>query len=328
MKILLTGGNGFIGSHILDQLRAEGHTVRLLLRRTSNTRFIEQHLDEVEIHYGTLTHRASLQGAARGMECVIHCAGKTKAIRAEEYFRVNRDGTANMVELANRHSSELKQFIHVSSRAVNGPATTESPTREADPPAPISDYGRSKMEAERVVTEQCEIPWTVLRPSGVYGPRDTDFLGAFRAVSWHILPLFDGGHQEMNLVYGPDVAAATLRCLGADAARNRVYNVASEGFYTTRAFMKTIAEAMQVWTVPLWLPGAALYPVCLLHENISKITGRPSILNRQKYKELTAPGWACSVQRIRNELGFVCPTDLETGVTRTIAWYRDEGLLT
>jgi nucleoside-diphosphate-sugar epimerase len=327
MRVLLTGGNGFIGSHILDSLRARDHRVRLLLRETSNTRFIEEHLPDCEVHYGSLLDTESLVVAAEGMECIIHCAGKTKAIDPEQYYRVNRDGTAGMVEAANAHRDTLRQFIHISSRAVNGPGTTEDPAREDDEPAPISDYGRSKMEAEQRVTEGCEVPWTVLRPSGVYGPRDTDFLGAFRAVSWHLRPLFDGGRQDLNLVYGPDVAAAAMRCLGEQQAHHRIYNVASARFYTTRAFLEKIAEVMNTWTVGVWMPSAVLYPVCLMHEWVSRITGRPTILNRQKYQELRAPGWACSVDRIRKELDFVCPTALGEGIQRTIDWYRTRGWL-
>lgn len=327
MRVLLTGGNGFIGSHILDCLRAEDHRVRLLLRKTSDTAFIEEHLPEVEVHYGSLLDADSLTEAAAGVECIIHCAGKTKAIDPEDYYRVNRDGTAHMVEAANRHRPAVRQFIHISSRAVNGPATAEDPAHEDDEPAPLSDYGRSKMEAEREVTDGCEVPWTVLRPSGVYGPRDTDFLGAFRAIRRHILPLFDGGNQSLNLVYGRDVAAATMRCLGEQKARNRIYNVASPRIYTTRDFLQDIAEVMGEWTLEVRMPSAALYPICLLHEWASHLTGRACILNRQKYKELRAPGWACSVERIREDLDFVCPTPLEEGIRATLEWYRREGWL-
>jgi nucleoside-diphosphate-sugar epimerase len=327
MRVLLTGGNGFIGSHILDDLRAENHEVRLLLRETSNTRFIEGHLPEVEVHYGSLLDADSLMEATAGTQCIIHCAGKTKALDPEDYYRVNRDGTAKMVEAANRHEPTVQQFIHISSRAVNGPGTAENPAREEDEPAPLSDYGRSKMEAEREVTDECEVPWTVLRPSGVYGPRDTDFLGAFRAASWHILPLFDGGTQSLNLAYGPDVAAAAMQCLGEKKAHRRIYNVASPHICTTRDFLQRIAEVMGAWTLEVRMPSAALYPICLLHEWASHVTGRACILNRQKYKELRAPGWACSVKRMREELGFVCPTPLEQGIRATLQWYRQEGWL-
>ena len=327
MTVLLTGANGFVGSHILDGLRGAGHQVRLLLRQTSNTRFIGGHLPHVEVSYGALGDAGSLDEAMRGVDCVVHCAGKTKVVRVREYYEVNRDGTRNVVQAVNRNGASVRQLIHISSRAVIGPSAAGRPGLEDDPPSPVSEYGRSKLEAEREVTAGCEAPWTVLRPSAVYGPRDTDFLHAFRAVRMRLMTLFDGGRQQINLVYVEDVARAVLRVMDAQEAQGKVYNVASPDVSTARGLMEEIARQMGVRALPVRLPAAALYPLCLGSELVSRITGRPGILSRAKYRELRAAGWLCSTERIRRDLGFTADTPLSKGVRQTLAWYRDNGWL-
>ena len=327
MKVLLTGAYGFLGSHILDALCESGEDVRVLLRRTSDTRFIEQRLPQVEVHYGSLTDTQSLTAAARGIECVIHCAGKTKVVRASEFYAANKDGARNVAEAANASKSSVRRLILISSRAVLGPSVADRPAAEDDAPAPVSEYGRSKLEGEREVKACAQMPVTILRPSAIYGPRDVEFLPVFRAVKAGFAPLFGGGRQQINLVYAPDVAQAVLRAMNAPEAAGRAYNVASPEVTSSRQLLEEIARQLDVHPIKLPLPMATLYPVCLLQEVLSRLTHRASMLSRQKYRELRAAGWVCSSERMREELGFVCPTGLREGVARTIDWYKTQGRL-
>ena len=322
MRVLLTGANGFIGSHILDLLRASQIDVSILLRKKSNTCFIEEHLPHVQVNYGSLEDEEALGEGMREVDCVIHCAGKTKVLRTEEFYRANHQGTRSVVRAANARKGSLKQLIHISSRAVFGPSTTADAAHEEDPSQPVSEYGRSKLLAEQEVRQRSEVPYTVLRPSAVYGPRDDAFLFAFHIVRLRLLPILQGGMQQINLVYAGDVAEAVLQCLDRPEALGKVYNVASPDPCTTADLFGEIARQMQVRTVPVRLPMAALYPVCVAQEILSRITGRAKILNRQKYLELSAPGWVCSTERIRRDLGFVAGTSLQEGIALTMDWYR------
>ena len=333
MRVLLTGANGFVGSHVLDLLCAEPNpvlkepcSVSILLRKTSNTRFIEAHLPRVVVHYGSLTDPDSLVPAVRRADCVVHCAGKTKALNVAEFYEANRDGTRNVVRAVNEHGSTVRHLLHISSRAVSGPAGAEAPVLEDQPPQPVSHYGHSKLQGELEVTGHCEVPFTILRPSAVYGPRDADFLFVFQAVKARLMPLFGGGF-DISLVYARDVARAVLCCLARPEAFSRVYNVASPAPCTSRELLDEIARQMRVKAAPVRLPVAVLYPVCVAQEILSRITGSPSILSRQKYQELKQPGWVCSTERIRRELGFVARTSLQQGVARTLDWYRLHGWL-
>ena len=327
MKVLLTGASGFVGSHILDHLCAAGHSVRVLLRKTSRTRFIEERLPGAEVRYGSLDDPAAVQEAMRGADCVIHCAGKTKAVRAAEYDAVNLEGTRSVVRAVNAEKGTVRHLVHISSLAASHPAGADAPALESDASRPVSEYGRSKLRAEELVRESCEAPFTILRPAAVYGPRDGDFLPVFKAVRRHLMPLIGGGRMQLSLVYVGDVAAAVLRCLGDPRAYGKTYHVASPEPCATTDFLREIAAAMNVRTVPLLIPLSLLYPVALGRELLALATGKPNILSRQKLREMKATGWVCSTELIRRDLQFTAGTTLREGIARTITWYEQNGWL-
>jgi nucleoside-diphosphate-sugar epimerase len=327
MKVLLTGANGFVGSHILDSLRARGLETAVLLRPGSDRRFIAGHLAHVDVRPGSIGEPESLGAAMRDATHVIHCAGCTKAVRASEFHEVNGAGTRHVVDAVNRQEGRIQRLVHVSSLAAAGPAPRDNPAREGDPPAPVSEYGRSKLAGEEEVRNACKSDAVILRPPAVYGPRDPAFLPLFKAVRAHVLPLFGGGRLALSLVFVKDLAEAVATCLTHPAARGKTFYVASPEITTSRGLAGEIASEMKTWTLPLPLPTAALWPVCAFQETISRLTGRPGVLSRQKYAELRAPGWVCDPGLLRRELGFACATGLKDGIPETAAWYRREGWL-
>jgi nucleoside-diphosphate-sugar epimerase len=327
MKILLTGANGFVGSHILDKLCARGLATVALLRPAGNQRFIQAHLPRLEVRVGSLSDPQSLDAALRDVTHVIHCAGCTKALRNSEFYEVNQAGTRNVVEAVNRQQGRIQRLVHLSSLAAGGPASPDQPARENDLPHPVSEYGRSKLAGEREVQGACKTEYVILRPPAAYGPRDEAFLPLFKAIQAHILPRFGGGRQTLSLVFAEDLAEAVATCLTHPAAAGKTFYVTSGEVTTARAMAGEIAGQMKTWTLPLSLPTAALWPLCCLQETLSWLTRRPNVLSRQKYAELRAPGWACDPTRLRQEAGFVGGTTLKNGIAKTLAWYRQEGWL-
>lgn len=308
-----------MGSHILDRLRARGIPCALLLRETSSRRFIEAHLSEVEILPGAITDPASLRRALRGITRVIHCAGATRALNRGEFFEINHLGARNVVAAVNA-STTVDRLLLISSLAVAGPAGVDRPAREADPPRPLSVYGQSKLAGELEVTSGCRKEFVVVRPPAVYGPRDKGFFSMFQAVARHVLPR-PSATQQLSLVYGPDLADAAVRCL-AESAPGRTYFVCSAERVTARQMADEIARQMKVWTVPCPLPAGLLWPICAGAELMGRMTGKPTLLNRQKFAELRAPGWVCDGSRLERELGVTCPTTLRQGIAETLSWYR------
>lgn len=327
MRVLLTGANGFIGSHILELLLGRGFGVALLLRKTSDTRFIERCLPHVEVRYGSLDTPECLREAVRGVEAVIHCAGKTKAVRKRELYEVNGEGTRNMVAACNASADSVRHLIHMSSLSVSGPGSAESPAREDAPPRPISAYGRSKQLAEDYVRRDCRVPYTILRPAAVYGPRDRDLFVAFKTVHDGVLLLIRRGRQPVSFVYVTDVAEAVVKALGCAAAQGNTYHLAHPVPWSQGAFLSKIADAMGVRPRRVLVPALVLYPAGLLAAARSWATKRPSMLSLAKVPELTAPGWVCTTRRAREDLAFVAQTTLDEGVRLTLDWYRSNGWL-
>jgi nucleoside-diphosphate-sugar epimerase len=318
LKILLTGASGFVGSHILDSLRDRGLSTAVLLRPTSNYRFIAPHLPGIEIRPGSIDDPQSLAKAMTGISHVVHCAGATKARRISDFYQVNQVGTRNVVAAAN--AQNVKRLIHVSSLAAAGPATPERPAREEDPPQPVSEYGKSKLAGEDEVRNRSQGEYVILRPSAVYGPRDEELLRLFKAVKRHLLPRT--GHQALSLVFVRDLAQTVIHCLDHPAAVAKTYFVAARERVTATRLAAEIAANLKIWTLPLPLPAFFLWAMCLAQEVRTRLTGKASVLSLQKYAELHAPGWVCDPSRLERETAQVCTTGLKEGVAETLAWYR------
>ncbi len=320
MKVLLTGASGFVGSHILDRLRAQGIPTALLLRTTSNKRFLQEHLGAVEIRTGSITEPDSLPGAMAGITHVIHCAGCTRALRGADFLEINSVGTRNVVTALNG-SPNVRRLVHISSLAAAGPATPANPARELDAPSPISVYGRSKLAGELEIRSQCRADFTILRPPAVYGPRDDGFLSMFKAVKFHFLPRTNAS-QALSVVFVRDLAETVVQCLDHPGVAGKTYFVASREIVTGRLMAQEIARLMRHWTLPLPMPAALLWPVCLFEQMRSRLTGKPSLLSLQKYVELRAPGWVCDPGLFEKEIGCQCATTLKAGIAETLSWYR------
>jgi nucleoside-diphosphate-sugar epimerase len=326
MKVLLTGANGFVGSHVLDSLHERGIETVALLRSSSNRRWIAGHLNRIEVRIGSIDDRASLVAALAGITHVIHCAGATKALNETGFFQSNQIGTRNVIEALNE-VGHVARLVHISSLAAGHPACSERPALPTDPAAPLSLYGRSKLAGEEEVRSRCRCEFVILRPPAVYGPRDAEFLRLFKAVRSHLLPRIGGGRQQLSLVYVKDLAGAIVACLNHPAAPGKTYYVTSPEIRTAGEFADLIAAQMKTWTLPLPLPNMGLWPVCLVQDLVAKLTRRPSVVGLQKYRELTAPGWVCDPRPLQTELGIRCDTGLKEGVAATLAWYRQEGWL-
>ena len=327
MKVLITGANGFVGSHILDTLCQHGIPAAALLRPNASKRFLESHLPQLDVRAGSIDDPSGLDAALEGVTHVIHCAGCVKALRRSEFYEVNQAGTRRVVEAVNRRDGQIQRLVHISSLAAGGPSLPGQRVREEDPPRPVSHYGKSKLEGELEVRNVCRPEFVILRPPAVYGPRDAAFLPLFKTIRRHLRPHLVSPRAELSLVFVRDLAEAAVNCLMPPAAAGETFYVASPEIVSSHAFADAIAARLRTWTVPLWLPTAALWPVCYLQEAVSLLTGRPNVLSGQKYAELRAPGWVCDPGRLQQKLGFTCATRLEDGIAETLAWYQQQNWL-
>lgn len=325
-QVLLTGANGFVGSHILDVLRAGGMGVRALLRPRSDRQFIQAQLPGITVCDGSIGEPDALDRALQGATHVIHCAGATRALGARGFFEVNEAGTRHVVEAVNRHGG-IRRLVHISSLAAVGSATRGRPLSDADSPLPNSTYGFSKLAAEEQVRGHCRTEYTILRPPAVYGPRDREFLRLFKAVRAGFKPMFGDGSQALHFVYAPDLARAAVHCLTAPGAAGQSFFVAEPTEATSREFGELVAGLLGVRARSLRIPLWALYALCVGQDLASQVTRRANVLSRHKYGEFRAEALTCDATPLKDRTGFSCPTDLKSGLRQTLEWYRAQGWL-
>ncbi len=325
-KILVTGANGFVGSHICETLQSAGFDVRALVRQTSDLTNI-MHLD-LELTYGDLNDPDSLPAAIEGAEAIVNNAGITKALDSDMFDRVNAAGTDNILKAAERSNPDIKKFIQISSTAASGPAPSDTPIDEDYPPRPLTAYGKSKLAGEKaVLAYRDKFPVTILRPSAVYGPRDKEMLSFFKAVSFRLKPTFGTGECYINFTYVKDLAQAVARTLTADSPSGSVYFVAEKRRHSYSEAGDIISEAMGIKGLDIHVPATLLRFAGRISEMAAKLRNKASIFSADKALEISQKYWLVDTSRIENELGFVSPTSFRDGVMETVNWYRRHGWL-
>lgn len=328
MTVLLTGGTGFLGSHVAERLSRAGRPVRALVRKTSDTKFLKG-LSGVELVEGAVDDRESFLAAAEGATAIVHVAGLVKARNAEEFFRVNTEGTKNALDAARRAGSSLRRFVLVSSLAAAGPSDAEGrPVTKDAEPRPVTHYGKSKLAAERAaLAAKNELPITILRPPAIYGPRDREILAFFKALKVGVVPYMGSTKNKLSMIYGEDCAAACVAALDADVPSGSTFFVDDGVTYT---FGDLIAHAERALGKRAWLrfpiPKPVIKTAALASELYGRATNRAVMLTRDKCNELFDQ-WVCDGTDARSALAWKPETPFDKGARLTVDWYQQAGWL-
>jgi nucleoside-diphosphate-sugar epimerase len=325
-KVLVTGATGFVGSHLVEELLARGYSVRVLIRRTSNLRWVPEQTERV---LGDVRDPESLRLACRGVQWVFHFGALVKAARAQEFFEANSRGTENLFNAFLDAGVSPGMFFFCSSLSAVGPGEEGRPLQEDDKPRPVSTYGRSKLAAERFLLSHAhgsEDPRIlILRPPAVYGPRDESVrrLARFIRRGWMPLPVPKGA--RVSVVYVKDVVQGTL--LLAEKGCQGVFHVSDGWAYTWEDLGGTLARIMQRRVRPLRIPLWLSLGAATVSELLGRLRGGPPLLSREKVREIHQHSWVCSVEKIRREAGYVPQWNAERGFRETLAWYSASGWL-
>jgi nucleoside-diphosphate-sugar epimerase len=328
MTVLVTGGSGFLGSHIVEQLSRAGRPVRALVRKSSDTRFLRT-LAGVELVEGAVDDAASVRRAAAGVTSIVHAAGLVKARSAEEFMRVNRGGTEQLLDAALEHKATLRRFVLVSSLAALRPSDASgTPVPEDAEPRPVTDYGKSKLAAERAaLARKGELSLVILRPPAIYGPRDREILAFFKSIKLGVLPLLGSTQNRLSMIYGSDCAAACIAAVDRDVPSGSAYHVDDGSVHTLEELIMLAEAALgKKARFRFHLPRKLVETAALGAEIYGRATNRAVMLTRDKLNELFEQ-WVCDGTRARRELGWQPQVSFEEGVRRTIASYREAGWL-
>jgi len=300
MRLAITGGTGFVGSHLIDLAIADGHQVNALTRRAQPAR------DGVTWIEGALDRPQSLAALCEGSDAVIHVAGVINGT-AHEFHQGNVVGTDNMIAAAK--AAGISRLVHVSSLSAREPQ--------------LSAYGRSKLESEGpVIASDCA--WTIIRPAAIYGPRDRLLLDLFRFARRGVLPLPPGG--RMSVIHVHDLCRLMLACLDNDLARGRTFEPddGREGGWAMVEFARALGRAVHRRVLPLPLPKALL----LAGVRIDRlIRGSKAQLTRDRVNYFCHPDWAAAPEAHPPADLWLPQIPTEDGLAATARWYKAQGWL-
>jgi nucleoside-diphosphate-sugar epimerase len=313
-SVSITGATGFIGWSLAERFRDLGWDVRGLVRPGS-TRPLPPGIARIE----AALDPDALGALAEGADVLVHGAAVTRAPRGTMFDAVNVDGTRAVVEAANRAGCRL---LFVSSQAAAGTGRPDRPTREDDVPRPVNAYGRSKLAAETVVRATAAVPWTIARPSSVYGPRDRAFLPLFKLASRGISLVAAEASTCVTLIYVDDLIDALTLAATSERSVGETIFLGHANPSAVGELVSTFAAACGRTYRPLHVPRVALRAAALAGE-LWWQTGRVPVIDRARLAELTAEGFVCSVVRARDLLGFSARVPLAEGAQRTARWYRE-----
>lgn len=322
MKALVTGGTGFIGSHLCEYLLSKGMEIYALVRDLSNLRYLKG----LNINFikGDLFTIPALPSDIR---FVFHLAGKTKSLKLATYYTVNAQGTASLFKNL-RKQRIFPKVIYLSSLASAGPSQGSQARKETDPPQPVSPYGESKLRGEKeALKNKKEFPVVILRVGAVFGPRDRDFLSYFKFMKQGILPSFGFRPKLMSICYVKDVVRAIYLAAVKEVESGEIINIGDPHPYYYDDIGKLVGEVMGLKLKNIIFPIPAIYLIALVTDMASLLTGKVSILSRSKYKELKQSGWVADIGKAKEKLGFETQYSLKEAARETLNWYSQQGWL-
>lgn len=323
--VLVTGATGFVGSHVLEAY--ESHDVRLcaLVRKEADAqRLATQGISCVR---GALEDGEALCEAVSGADTILHLAAATRARSNADYQRANVAGTQALIEAMLAAEPRPKRLIYLSSLAAVGPSLDGKPVTRADIPRPLTAYGRTKLAGELAcdaVREVFEV--AILRAPAVYGPRDRDVFEFFRLARHGVLPLPGGPARRLQMIHAADLARALLLAATSQWAKG-VYHVAEARSYLWEDMARMVAAAVGSKARIVRVPGPLIALAAGISETAAGMFGKSTIFNRDKARELLAPGWLCETELAHHDFGFEAHIPLQAGLAETAKWYFDHGWL-
>ena len=328
-RVLITGASGFIGGFIVEKALSLNFEVYAGVRKNSDVQYLRN--TKAILFDADLSDKTAIKDKLEQFakfDFVIHSAGITKTCNKEMFHNVNVKNTQNLIESLYETNRIPEKFIYISSLAACGPGiNNNTPVQLSDKPKPVSFYGASKLDAEKYIKELPHFPFLIFRPTGVYGPREKDFLILFKSLNSGLETYIGSSVQHLSFVYVKDLTNLLLVALTSNKVQ-KTYFVSDLNSYTAKAFNQIAKEELNTKTIKIVLPKFLVKIVAAISESIScTFNQKPPTLNSDKFKELSQPNWLCDSSLLVTDFGFVAEYDLKKGISETIKWYKNKQIL-
>ena len=319
-RVLITGANGFLGFHLINAALAQNFEVFAGLRKNSKA----GHLSQLPIQYSYLNYEnveeLTKEIADKKINYIIHAAGTTKALKQQVFEQVNVAYTVNLAKAAQMSGNSFLKMVFISSLAAVGPLkANEGIITEKTFPSPLTSYGKSKLLAERKLAE-LDIESVILRPTAIYGPREKEIFVIIKTLLKGIDANIGSKPQKLSFVYASDVADAAINALLSNA--KAVFNISDGNSYSKYDFADALKHIVNKKALRMHLPQSAVHSLAHSLEKFNGWLNKPTMLSREKLKELVAENWICDISKAKQELNFNPKFNLEKGLQETIEWYR------
>jgi nucleoside-diphosphate-sugar epimerase len=320
-RLLITGASGFVGYHLIEAALQNDLEVYAAVRKSSKI----DHLKHLAINYIDLDYKnpATLKQQLTELNAhyIIHAAGVTSARSQEEYNDINATYTYNLASAAVEAGGNLKKFVLIGSLAAVGPLKTlDGIITEATPPNPVTAYGRSKLLAEEQLRTVKNLNYTILRPTAVYGPRDTGIFIFFKQLVKGIEPYIGKAQQKLSFIYVKDVAKAAVKALYG--GNQETFNLSDGNFYGKYELGDITKAVLKLKPVKFHLPVNFVKIIAVVSEKVSYLRNKPAVVNTEKIDELMAVNWSCNNEKAKAGLGFHPAYNLQQGLAETLTWYK------
>lgn len=318
---VVTGGTGFVGSHLVDLLLNKGFTVKCITRKTSNIRWLED--KPVKIYDYGLFDTEKLKNVLEGADYIYHVAGVVKSKKPEGYFIGNVETTKNLFEVAKDAAPNLKRFVIISSQTATGPSLDGKPVDEETTCRPITTYGKSKLAEENLAKEYMDkIPITICRAPAVYGERDTEILIYFNTFNKGITTRIGFDKKNVSLIHALDLVNGIYKSSLEKKAIGETYFISSEKFYTWEEIGKVTSRVLNKNPITIKFPHFLVFTIAVFAQFFSLLSKKAATLNIEKARDLTQKNWICDTSKAVEDFGYKQNISLEEGIKRTCDWYK------
>ena len=319
---VVTGGSGFVGSHLVDLLISEGHQVRCIVRESSSLKWLEG--KQVEIYKCGLFDKVELKEVMKDADYLFHVAGVVKAKKEEGYYKGNVETTRNLLDTILEVNNSIKRVLIVSSQTAAGPSPRMDAITEAHTPTPITTYGRSKLAQEQLAKSYMnKMPITIVRPSAVYGERDTEIYLIFKTYKQGLMTLVGFNDKRVSLIHVADLAKGIYKAAISEKGIGQTYFISSKEYYSWPQVSKVISKVMGKKALQLRIPHPIVYTVAAIAQFFAIFSSKAATFNLEKARDFVQTYWTCDISKAENELGYRQEVSLEEGLKRTIDWYRE-----